>query len=219
MRWAWGCFVYVHIPKGVCDGCVTIRGCGGILGKMLPHLGKMRSIWAICTKNGQKCSRIGGGNSIILLLNYYFIITSLLLHYSKWWKQGIIRSLLRVMLFPFFHYYIDITHYYHDYHDYMLPTWQLAEASIDWFAPSFSPTTSSWPFFFKSCHSVFFSKPPGPPFFYPTCFWAYSLLQLYTHPFRLYKRSYQPVHTSPSAPPGQQLTPPSKQTIIMYKYI
>ena len=26
---------------------------------MRPHLGKMRPIWAICTKSGQKCSRIG----------------------------------------------------------------------------------------------------------------------------------------------------------------
>ena len=28
---------------------------------MRPHLGKMRHIWAICTKSGQKCSRMGGG--------------------------------------------------------------------------------------------------------------------------------------------------------------
>ena len=34
---------------------------GGILGKMRPCLSKMRPIWAICMKNGQKCSRIGGG--------------------------------------------------------------------------------------------------------------------------------------------------------------
>ena len=27
---------------------------------MRPHLGKMRLTWAICTKSGQKCSRIGG---------------------------------------------------------------------------------------------------------------------------------------------------------------
>ena len=27
---------------------------------MRPHLGKVRPIWAICTKNGPKCSRIGG---------------------------------------------------------------------------------------------------------------------------------------------------------------
>ena len=32
---------------------------GGILGKMRPHVGKMRPIWAICMKSGQKCSRIG----------------------------------------------------------------------------------------------------------------------------------------------------------------
>ena len=30
---------------------------------MRPHLGKLRPIWAVCTKSGQKCSRIGGGNS------------------------------------------------------------------------------------------------------------------------------------------------------------
>ena len=30
---------------------------GGILGKMRP----MRPIWAICTKSGQNCPRIGGG--------------------------------------------------------------------------------------------------------------------------------------------------------------
>ena len=34
---------------------------GGILGKMRPHLGKKRRIWAICTKSGQKCSRFWGG--------------------------------------------------------------------------------------------------------------------------------------------------------------
>ena len=27
---------------------------------MRPHLGKMRTLWAICTKSGQKCSRIIG---------------------------------------------------------------------------------------------------------------------------------------------------------------
>ena len=32
---------------------------GSILGKLRPYLGKMRSIWAICTKSGQKNSRIG----------------------------------------------------------------------------------------------------------------------------------------------------------------
>ena len=26
---------------------------------MKPHMGKMRPIWAICMKSGQKCSRIG----------------------------------------------------------------------------------------------------------------------------------------------------------------
>ena len=31
----------------------------GILGKVRPHLGKRRPTWAICTKSGQKCSRIG----------------------------------------------------------------------------------------------------------------------------------------------------------------
>ena len=35
---------------------------------MRPHLGKIRPIWAISTKNGQKCSRIGGKNSIISFL-------------------------------------------------------------------------------------------------------------------------------------------------------
>ena len=44
-------------------GCVTAEQRtgvgGGILGKRRPHLGKMRPIWAICTKSGQKCSRIG----------------------------------------------------------------------------------------------------------------------------------------------------------------
>ena len=27
---------------------------------MRPYLGKMRPIWVICTKSGQKCSRVGG---------------------------------------------------------------------------------------------------------------------------------------------------------------
>ena len=35
---------------------------GGILGKMRPHLGKMRRIWAISMKSGQKFSRIGKKN-------------------------------------------------------------------------------------------------------------------------------------------------------------
>ena len=38
-------------------------GVGGyiLLGEMRPHVGKMRPIWAICMKSGQKCTRIGVG--------------------------------------------------------------------------------------------------------------------------------------------------------------
>ena len=56
-------------------GCVTAeqrtRIGNGILGKMRLHLGKMRlhlckmrPIWAIWTKSGQKCCKIGGGGEI-----------------------------------------------------------------------------------------------------------------------------------------------------------
>ena len=58
--WGGAFFVYVHIPKRkfVTAEQRTWVG-GGILGKMSPYLEKMRSIWAICSKSGQKCSRIG----------------------------------------------------------------------------------------------------------------------------------------------------------------
>ena len=36
----------------------TVVG-GGILGKMRPHLGKMRPIWAICTKSGKSAQELG----------------------------------------------------------------------------------------------------------------------------------------------------------------
>ena len=56
-------------PKGVCDSCVRNRvGCG-ILGKMRPHLGKMRHIWAICNfawKMGKSSLESGKENSISL---------------------------------------------------------------------------------------------------------------------------------------------------------
>ena len=40
-------------------GCKN-RGCWWCSGKIRPHLGKTRPIWAVCTKSGQKCPRIGG---------------------------------------------------------------------------------------------------------------------------------------------------------------
>ena len=55
-EWGWGCFKYLHIPKKA-----WVKNRGSILGKMRPQPGKMRSIWAICTKgaSGQKRCRIG----------------------------------------------------------------------------------------------------------------------------------------------------------------
>ena len=43
------------------------------------------------------------------------IITSLLHHYYQWHKQVIMSSLLHIMHFQCFHYYIVITHYCHYY--------------------------------------------------------------------------------------------------------
>ena len=48
-----------------------------------------------------------------IIINYYVIITSLLLHYSQLQKQVTMSSLLPLMHYPCFHYYIVITHYYH----------------------------------------------------------------------------------------------------------
>ena len=53
-----GVFVYVHIPKKGVRRLSKEQGVGnGILGKMIPHPGKMRRMWAILMKSGQKCSR------------------------------------------------------------------------------------------------------------------------------------------------------------------
>ena len=38
------------------------------MGKLRHHLGKMRPIWAICMKSGQKCSRIKKKNSFIFVV-------------------------------------------------------------------------------------------------------------------------------------------------------
>ena len=66
----WGCVVYVYIPYRVVWRQSKEQGFGpfggGILGKLRPHLGKMRPIWAICTKSEQKCSRVGGKKSIMI---------------------------------------------------------------------------------------------------------------------------------------------------------
>ena len=48
-----------------------------------------------------------------LLHHYYIIITSLLLHYSQLQKQVIMSSLLHIMHYSCFGYYIVIIHYYH----------------------------------------------------------------------------------------------------------
>ena len=64
LGWGCGLFLVCTYPR---KGFVTAEWRtgvgGGILGKkcrkMRPHLGKMRYIWANCTKSGQKCSRIG----------------------------------------------------------------------------------------------------------------------------------------------------------------
>ena len=51
--------------------CVLIKkmSWGGILGKLRPHLGKLRPIWAICSnfvrKVGKSALELGGKNSII----------------------------------------------------------------------------------------------------------------------------------------------------------
>ena len=57
-----------------------------------------------------------------------------------------------------------------------------------------------------------FSNTPPPFFFnfsYPTWFGVCSLLSIHTCPFWLFKRSYQPAHSSPPAPPLPQ--PPAGQ--------
>ena len=64
LGWGWGVLCSYIFPRGVCDGWVKKRV---FLGKMRPHLGKTRPMWAICTKNWQNCSRIGGKNSIIIV--------------------------------------------------------------------------------------------------------------------------------------------------------
>ena len=64
LGWDWGCFEYVHIQshpeRG--DSRVKNRGWGWYSGQNeipISHLGKMRPIWAICMKRGQKCPRTG----------------------------------------------------------------------------------------------------------------------------------------------------------------
>ena len=52
--------------------------CDGILGKMRPHLGKTRPIWAICMKGGQKCSRIGIKNLIMKDVLFKVAVTNTL---------------------------------------------------------------------------------------------------------------------------------------------
>ena len=68
--------------------------------------------------------------------------------------------------------------------------------------------SSIFAFFSNSC--VFSPNPP--PFFsnfsYPPRFGARSLLRTHVRPFGLYKRSYQPAHTSPPAPPPAHPAPP-----------
>ena len=63
MKWdvlglPWGCFVYLHIgchiQERVCDGWVKNRGCWWYSRQNETHLGKMRPIWTIYMKNGQK---------------------------------------------------------------------------------------------------------------------------------------------------------------------
>ena len=55
----WGCFVFVQIPKGMCDGRIRTGVGGEIQGRTKPHLSKMRPMSAICSKSGQKYSGIG----------------------------------------------------------------------------------------------------------------------------------------------------------------
>ena len=55
-----GVFCVLTYPqKGSVQGLGNL---GWYSGQMRPHPGKMRPIWAICMKSGQKCSRIGGKN-------------------------------------------------------------------------------------------------------------------------------------------------------------
>ena len=62
LGWGCGVFCVCTFPrKGFVtalaeQGLVVVTG---VLGKLRPHQGKMRPIWAICMKSGQKCSRIG----------------------------------------------------------------------------------------------------------------------------------------------------------------
>ena len=61
--WGWvglGVFlVHTYLRKGFVTAEERTGVGGGILGKMRPHLGTIRPIWANCTKSGQTCSRIG----------------------------------------------------------------------------------------------------------------------------------------------------------------
>ena len=67
--------------------------------------------------------------------------------------------------------------------------------------------SSIFAFFSNSC--VF---SPTPTFFsnfsYSLRFGARSLLRTHVRPFGMYKRSYQPAHTSPPAPPRPTRPPP-----------
>ena len=51
--------VHTYLRKGFVTAEERTGVGGGILGKMRPHLGTIRPIWANCTKSGQTCSRIG----------------------------------------------------------------------------------------------------------------------------------------------------------------
>ena len=52
--------MYVNIPERGVRRLSKERGMGVvILGKMRPHLGKMRPICAICTKSGQSALELG----------------------------------------------------------------------------------------------------------------------------------------------------------------
>ena len=64
-------------------------------------------------------------------------------------------SLLPIMHYRYFHYYIVVTHYYHYFHYYMLPTRQLAEVAarllepVQWLVVKLNKW-SLWPWIWKA---------------------------------------------------------------------
>ena len=88
LGWGWGCFVYIHIQKGVCDSWVKNRVYGGILGKMRPHLGKMRPSGQFVWKVGKSALELGNFFPIILFI--FFLI------FSQWRSSAVGVKTLRI---------------------------------------------------------------------------------------------------------------------------